>query len=438
METLIDGSLNLAQAAGTLFVTPFYYIALLFLWLLYRRQIYLERRCYHTRLRTLLWPMLAAIGAGWAVGLLMTLILPFVGMQVNGHTLILLWGTALILVWFRVRYFCLAYAAGILSIVRGIYELLPASWQEGRDAGVAAEWLTGAVGAVHVPSLLVLAALTHLAEALLIRLQGSRWATPLFVEGKRGKIVGAYGIQGFWPVPLFLLVPAGESGGIMLPWNTLFGAEAASGWSFIAFPVLIGFSELTKTRLAEVKTRMTASRLAAYSVCLFALALLAFWQPWSLIPAGLLAIVLHELVAWLSHREEERDSPLFIHDSRGLRVLGVLPGSPADQMGILAGEFIVSANGRKVRSKDDLHRAIQMNSAFCKLELLDRRNEPRFVQRALYAGQHHQLGIILSPDNHTDVYVEFLSKPLWSYFKMKAAGLRKQGAGQPPADGVDM
>ncbi|GIQ70011.1 cell division topological determinant MinJ [Xylanibacillus composti] len=438
MEMLTDGLINLAQAVGMLFLTPFYYIALLFLWLLYRRQMYLERRCYHTRLHSLAGPMLAAVGAGWAVGLAMSLIFPFIGMQVNGQTLILLWGTALLLVWLRIRYFCLAYAAGMLGIIRGVYELLPASWQDGHQVHAAAGWLTDAVAGVHVPSLLILAALTHMAEAALIRLQGSRWATPLFVEGKRGKIVGAYGIQGFWPVPLFLMVPAGDAGGIALPWHTLFPAGAESGWTFAAFPVLIGFSELTKTRLAEVKTRMTAARLAAYSVFLLALALLTLWQQWSLIPAGILAILLHEAIALLSHREEERDPPLFIHDSRGLRVLGILPGSPADKMGIRAGEIITAANGRKVRSKDDLHRAIQTNSAFCKLELLDRRSEPRFVQRALYAGQHHQLGIILSPDNRTDVYVEFLSKPLWSYFKMKMAGLRRRGSDPPPADGVGM
>lgn len=437
METIIDGIINLAYAAGMLFLSPFYYISLLFLWLLYRRQIYLERRCYHTRLHAIVRPMLAAIGAGWAAGLFMTLIFPFIGMQVNSQTLILLWGTALILVWFRIRYFCLAYAAGLLGIIRGGYELLPANWQDGHQAGAAAGWLTDAIGGLHVPSLLVLAALAHLAEAVLIRLQGSRWATPLFVEGKRGKIVGAYGIQGFWPVPLFLLVPV-ETGGMTLPWNTLFPAEAATSWTFAAFPVLIGFSELTKTRLAEVKTRMTATRLAAYSVLLFALALLAAWQTWAIIPAGLLTIALHEAIALLSNQEEERDPPLFIHDGRGLRVLGILPGSPADKMGIQAGEIITAANGRKVRSKDDLHRAIQTNSAFCKLELLDRRSEPRFVQRALYAGQHHQLGIILSPDNRTDVYVEFLSKPLWSYFKMRVAGLRQKELKKPPAGGVDM
>ncbi|MFD1903675.1 hypothetical protein ACFSQ7_05385 [Paenibacillus rhizoplanae] len=125
---------------------------------------------------------------------------------------------------FRVRYLCFAYAIGTLGIVQFVLSFFPETLQSGAAGTVAA-----AVREMDIPALLALAALLHVAEALLARWQGPRLATPLFLAGKRGKVVGGYQLQAFWPLPLFVLIPAGTGIG-ELPWHPLLGG-GASAWS---------------------------------------------------------------------------------------------------------------------------------------------------------------------------------------------------------------
>ncbi|WP_238328010.1 hypothetical protein [Paenibacillus gorillae] len=73
-------------------------------------------------------------------------------------------------------------------------------------------------------------------------------------------------------------------------------------------------------------------------------------------------------------------------------------------MGLQPGEIIAKVNGVRVYNKEDLHAALQSNSALSKLEVLNHAGEVKFVQRARYAGDHHQLGVILAPDENANYY----------------------------------
>jgi hypothetical protein len=256
--------------------------------------------------------------------------------------------------------------------------------------------------------MLVLVALLHLAEAALVRWQGDRLATPLFLESKRGKLLGGYVLQGFWPVPLLMLVPAVGSGAstTALPWTPLFGADLSQGWTIVALPMIIGFTELTRSMLPQKKARYAAKGLLGYSVILAAAALLAWWLPVLLPLAALVALLLHEALIWRSRQQEEAAQPLFVHDARGLRILGIVPGTPAADMGLEAGEILHKVNGLRVRTKEDLYDALVQNSAFCKLEVYNFAGELKFAQRARFAGEHHQLGVILAPDEQANYYTE--------------------------------
>ena len=106
----------------------------------------------------------------------------------------------------------------------------------------------------------------------------------------------------------------------------------------------------------------------------------------------------------VSYFREASNSPYYVHDERGLRVLAVIPGTPAEAMGIAAGEILHKVNGQSVRTKDELYAALHVNSAFCKLEVLNHEGQIKFAQRARYAGEHHQLGVVLAPDEKAGYY----------------------------------
>lgn len=386
------------RAFGGLWLSPFYYLALLFVALYIRKQITLERRLFTVKLhrwwsewwRIVLW--------GMAVGAAVSIVFLLLGAAVNLTTLIWLWIIALLLSLLRVRYFCFAYAAGVLGLLQAAANGFQLDSFPLPDLGMA---LVRSVQEAHMPSVFVLVGVLHAAEALLVRLTAGRLAVPLFFEGKRGKPIGGYMLQAFWPVPALLLMPLGVQAGVP-PWPTLFADAALGGsWGVMAFPVLFGFQSLALTQLPKDKAKQSALRILGYGLLMIAAGIGLFYLPnvWGIAAAAVLCFGLHELVVLMDRRAEELHSPYFVHDHRGLKVLAVLPNSPAVEMGIEPGYIVRRVNGEFVRDRAQLHAALRMNAAFAKLEVLDHNGESRFMQRAVYSTDHYQLGLVLCPDD---------------------------------------
>jgi S1-C subfamily serine protease len=142
------------------------------------------------------------------------------------------------------------------------------------------------------------------------------------------------------------------------------------------------------------------------------------------IVAAIVAVVGHEGLFWLSRWREGNAPPAFIQPANGVKVMAVIPGTPAEEMGILPGEVIVKVNGVSVRQKEDLYPALHVNPAFCKMEVLTHQGEIKFVQCAVYAGNHHQLGIIVVPDANTQFFVDLRRSGVVQLIKQRLERLR--------------
>lgn len=396
---------------------PFYYVGILFILLHYRRQIAFERRLYATKLHSLLGETGRTVIWGLAGGLAATAAMGGIGATLQPEAVWLIWGLSLLLILFRVRFFCWAYAIGAIGVLQAVFGSVPmlGEWEP-------LAWLSKPLLSLHMPAMLALVAILHLIEALFVRFQGSRFGTPMFYESKRGKIVGGYQLQGFWPVPLVLLVP--YAGGEALPWTPLLGGDGwQHGWALVGFPVMIGFTEMTMSRLPAEKVRISSNLLLVYAAAMLLFAWLAHLAPALTLTASLLCVLLHEGIIWYSRWDESRRSPIYVHGGNGLKILGVLPGSPAAELGLVAGEAIRKVNGVAVRTKQEMYEAMQLNAAYCKLEVVNLAGESKFLKRALFSGEHHQLGIILAPDQDALYYAE--SKPLsfFAYVRRRLVGL---------------
>ncbi|MDT2246527.1 hypothetical protein P7H16_05380 [Paenibacillus larvae] len=194
-------------------INPFYYLGIIFIVLQYRKQIQFERKLFHTRLHSLLAETWRTLLWGWIGGLIASILMLFIGTSLSMDTMIILWVLSFILILFRVRFFCFAYAAGLLGVLQVF--LVPLLKDKVTD-GFGLKLLT-VLRETDVPSLIALVGVLHLLEAFLVARQGTRLSTPLFLEGKRGNVVGGYQMQNFWPVPLFLLVPFQGDSSVLLP-----------------------------------------------------------------------------------------------------------------------------------------------------------------------------------------------------------------------------
>lgn len=440
MTNSLNVFLELLGSLGTallhLLIQPYYYIALIFIAFYYRRQVALERKLIHVKLHSWGKETWRTVWSGLAMGLLVSIAAILLGVSLTGTAVACIWVVSILLSLIRVRYLCFAYSIGLLGIVQFILSFFPNALPNGFVGNVATT-----IREMDIPALLVLAALLHLAEALLARRQGPNLATPLFLKGKRGMVVGGYQLQAFWPLPLFLLIPSG-AGTMDLPWQPLLGG----GLGIVSLPVIIGFSEMTQGMLPGRKVARTAGRLLVYSIVLLCLSLLAAWWSPLTVLAALAALVLHEGLSWYSALEERSISPIFVHPQRGRKVLAVLPGSPGQELGILPGEILLKVNGVLLTDAAQLHEALRMNSAYCKLEVLNREGESKFLRSPIYDGDHHQLGIILVPE--TDGLVTAAAKPssIFSIIGMKTGirsrnlsdgGLKRNSAAEPKKESAD-
>jgi S1-C subfamily serine protease len=107
-----------------------------------------------------------------------------------------------------------------------------------------------------------------------------------------------------------------------------------------------------------------------------------------------LAVIGRELLALMAYLKDESMTSYFSKKNNGVMIIGIIPESPASKMGLQVGEIISKANGVLVRDEQTFYEALQKNRAHCKLEVFDTKGEIRFVQRALYEGDHHELGAL--------------------------------------------
>lgn len=207
MEWVWPWLTTLGEALLQLFIQPFYYIAVILIALIYHRQLLQERKLFHVRLQSSITQTIRAVLGGILIGTIVSIVSLFLGAHLTLGSLTCIWAATLILSLFRIRYLCFAYAAGLLGVLQ--FGLNVASgWQPTGWMGTITETLR----TLDMPALLVLAALLHMGEALLVRMQGVSMASPLLFEGKRGKLVGGYQLQQFWAIPLLILVPVTGGG----------------------------------------------------------------------------------------------------------------------------------------------------------------------------------------------------------------------------------
>jgi len=394
-------------ALGALLTQPFYYIFLIGVLLHYRRQGILERKLFNIRIYVYAGRVLRTVVTGIIAGLLISIVMAFIGIHIETE---IIWCIGIILILlslFRLRYAHLTMALAVLTIIYMVLLSFP-SWQP--TGGIGS--FISSIRHIDLPGLLAISVLLQLIEALLFRMQALRFSSPVVIEGKRGKPVGAYAMEAFWPVPLWLFIPSVS--GIVLPWTPLHGAQSwIDGVSLTALPVMIGCSVLTQTHLPQAKAQRIAKRLVQSGLIMVVFAALALWWAPIAIPAVIIAVILRECVMYFSRREETEQSPLFIRGLRGLKILDIIPYSPAAELGITAGESMYKVNGQLIHDPQSLHAALRINPAFCKLEVLNVEGESKFLQRAIYAGDHHQLGMIFAPDDQAVVSPDIQRLSAW-------------------------
>lgn len=388
---------QIGNALLSLFIQPFFYVALAAMILLLMYRTKLERKLFSVKLYNKTPVMLKSLGAGIIVTIIISTITGFLGLTVTKETIYFVWAIQIILMLFKFRLLSIVYSAAIIILLRETMALIsPLSLPE--------PLLTGYNMLMNVSSfsLAFIVGLLIVAQSVILRVQGKHFLSPIYISGKRGKVVGGYTLQAFWMIPLFLFVPveATTKGAIVFDTavaTPLFLELGPAAWILLAFPVMIGSSAITTTLKPEqMIKKMSVSQFSIGIVVLIFVALV-WWIPLLIWAVPIILILSYSVQRSIIAASEANHAPIYVNGATGLKILALIGSSTSEQLKLKVGEVISKVNGQEVKSTSDMYDAISLNPAYCKLEVLDENGEVRFVQRTRYADEHHQLGLILVP-----------------------------------------
>lgn len=382
--------LELFKGFGRLWLHPLTYIFFLTaLWFGLKR-VKRERKNFHTRVQDVIHEITFPLLIGIIFGLLLSIIFSVVGIEIPYGMLALIFIIWLLMLPFgNMRFLSMTTVVSLAFIVS---LFLP---DGGTGYALIDGWLKGISSLNAVGFAWIIAGL-FFAEALIILFNGWEKTSPKLITSERGKTIGTHEAKRLWFLPVLLLIPVGNVS--FEGFWPLFSSGDVAGNGFMFVPFIIGTQLAVQSEFPELGVQRIGKKLLLVSVAVIILTAVATVWPLFAPAVGLIGVIIREGLFVLHASHEKHRASIYTNQKEGLTVLGVLPFSTADKMGIQVGEVILKVNGCDVSSQRELYEALQLNSAFCKLEVLNREGEVHFLQSSIHEGDHHQIGLLFVPD----------------------------------------
>ncbi|WP_088104253.1 PDZ domain-containing protein [Halalkalibacter urbisdiaboli] len=384
----IDILKTIVLSIGSFFAHPLLYIGLIVIFLMAGRRVKRERASFHTRVYGRIADLVIPFWPSIITGVIVSIVTIALGLVFTLPMLIVICLAYIVtFLTAQVRWMSPAFALGAVLLVLAFKPF-------GGFLDEYGVFSTLYLDAVQIPLyyVAVLIALLVIAEGVLIQKNGSIYTSPHIQRSKRGKWVGLHDVRRLWIVPVCLFIPEG-----IIPSFSYWPVFSLGETSFqpLIVPFLIGFQQSVRSTLPQQHIRLMGQRVVVLGLVLALLAVVSYFEPYVAVILGAIAIIFRELLWVLAKHLDEARPSYFAVRPTGCVVLGIIPGSPAEKMEIKVGETIVKVNGQPVKDETSFYEALQRNSAFCKLDVLDEAGEVRFAQGALYDGEHHQLGVLV-------------------------------------------
>ncbi|MGE7778578.1 PDZ domain-containing protein [Peribacillus sp. NPDC097264] len=385
-DWLIDCLIGL----GKLFLHPLLYVSIAYCLFIGFLRVKRERRDFNTKIYRKTMELRALLLQGIVTGVILSLLALVSGLVIPMAAVVIMAAVSVLAVLtMKRRLVSPVYTLGvtffILFFLNGKDLLLPIFTD-------AFDQLNQSV----YPTLVILIGLLLISEGFLIVKKGSKKASPQLEVSKRGQPIGVYVSQRIWLIPMFVLIPGGELP-VPFDWYPVFSIGEVFV-SPIVLPFLIGFRQKVHGSLPEQAIKAQGKQVGTLGILITVLAVVSYWYPLLAIITAVLAILGREFIHYAQKNLDEKQPFYFSKSKLGVQILGVIPESPADKMGLVKGEIISKINGVVVREEEELYRALQKNRAYCKLEVIGINQQMRFVQRALFEGEHYELGILFVDD----------------------------------------
>ncbi|WP_088070618.1 PDZ domain-containing protein [Gottfriedia luciferensis] len=371
---------------GKLFLNPFTYIFFIASILCGYLRVKRERKHFSVRNYNVTFEWKTSIWSGLLIGAIFSVITLVAGISIPIEMVYLVSVfTIVFALILQFRWMSPAYLFGLALVALPLIN-------RGKDSLPLLDHFVPNDMSAMLPAITILLAVLLLAEGILVQRNAANHTTPLFIESKRGKRVGAHEANKLWMVPLFLLIPNGPIISDYSWWPTI--TLGHSGYSILFVPFGIGFYQLVQGMLPKESVKLVGKQIVSLAILVSIGAIISYFVGFVAFITVAIAVVGREAINYI-HKNRDFNTPsYFTTKAVGLTVLGILPNSVADKMNIKVGESITKVNGQNVSTVNEFYEALQINRAYCKLEVIDLNAEIRIAQSSVYEGEHHELGFL--------------------------------------------
>lgn len=324
-------------------------------------------------------------------GCVASVILTLLGIMFNDPSGIqLLFLISFFLMLMKPRYICFSYSGAVLGMVAVISNLIGYK----------------TVISIDVFSLLMLIGVLHAIEGILIAIDGSRAAVPVFSE-KKGRLVGGFALERYWPLPLVIFIVLNNN--LMVSGDTI---ASPSWWPLLknsniallatsvlsAMPIygVLGYKSITFTQNKRKKALTSGMYTFVYGLILIAVAQFTKFGLAFEFLALIFMPLAHEGMLWIQVYFENKGTAKYMSDEEGLTILDVVPNSIAYKNGIKSGDKILAINGEEIEEYTMLYDFLSKGLKELTLKVKDRHGSIRDVLLNIPNGSR-RIGVIVIP-----------------------------------------
>lgn len=377
----------IGSALGKMFYTPIFYWVILLLSIASIRRIKRERQNFGTKVFRLFAEIQKTFLISLVFGIVVSTISILFGFVLTWEIIIVLsLITVLLTLNSSFQFLSATYTVGITLAAIIILAHVPLPSE-------VTQWLTfTSITTAHLLTLALLMAFLLFAEAMLMITTNERQTFPKLVKSSRGLWIGEHELKRMAIIPVFTFVPMNDVT-MVAPFFPAFEFGMES-YQLILIPFVTGFQyPIRGMKVKDALKYLTTEKLLQTFIVI-ALAIVSFYVPILVVLVAIVAILLNEWFTFRYRAREVNRTPYYAPANEGVKVLGVVPGSRAAELGIIPGETVIRVNGKTVYNTLEFYEALQRSGAFVKLDIVNLDGEVRFLQSAKYEVDLHDLGLL--------------------------------------------
>lgn len=328
---------------------------------------------------------------GMIAGLMASMLLIFSGVTLNYKLVYFIWLPVVLITLVSQRYSIIVYGAAIIGLI---------------------EIISGWPG-INPAALLVMTGVFHMMQGFLVSIDGARDRVPVVVKefdinGKKAKrsvdqlkAAGAYFVSRLWPIPMVVwMLPNAytlQSIPMEMPaWMQLFGGGIEG--VPVLFPIVaaLGYKDLSLTGTPKKRAKSWGIKMLIYGASVYIMGFVSSLIPGLMLPSIILTAAAYTAILYYMNIDKNSKQPVYLPPWRGLKVLEVVPESPADKMGIEIGDILYRMNSRDVNSIEAVTNRLDDFPPHVWLDI-EREEEKIEVEYKDYVNGIAELGLIFVP-----------------------------------------